>query len=92
MDAAVNEGLCLLEHGAGEDDYARCSIANLVVLRLRQLDHELCDLVLDLHAFQDGRAVVRDCDVAVGRDEDLVETSMYAARQVARRGENGSGA
>lgn len=55
-------------------NHTRRSIPNLVILTLTQLDEELGNLVLDLHLRHDGRAVVSDGDVAVGGDEDLVET------------------
>ena len=54
-------------------NHASGAVANLVVLAARQLHEQLCDLVLDPHLRQDGCAVVGDGDVAVGRDQDLVQ-------------------
>ena len=79
MDPAVEEGRCRLEQSAGEDDDAGGAVTDLVVLRFRQFDEELCDLVFDLHLAHDGRAVVGDGDVAVGRDHDLVEAARAEA-------------
>lgn len=58
----------------GRTNDAGRAVSNLVVLRLADLHEQLGNLVLDLHLLQDRRAVVGDGDVAVGRDEDLVET------------------
>ena len=44
VDAAVEEGFGLLEEGAAEDDDAGRAVADLVVLRLGQLHHQLGDL------------------------------------------------
>lgn len=64
----------------GRTDNARRAVADLVVLRLGELDEELCDLVLDLHLAHDGGAVVGDGDVAVWRDHDLVEAARAERR------------
>ena len=52
----------------------RCPISNLVILTLRHLHEQLCDLVFDLHLSEDGCAVVGNGDITIGRDEDLVES------------------
>lgn len=36
--------------------------------------------MVDLHVREDSRAIVRDVDVSVGRDEDLVEASRAERR------------
>jgi hypothetical protein len=50
-------------------------ITNLIVLTLTDLYQQLGDLVLDLHLAEDRRSVVGHGDIAVGRDEDLVQSS-----------------
>mmetsp|Transcript_32272 Transcript_32272/g.79948 ORF Transcript_32272/g.79948 Transcript_32272/m.79948 type:complete len:351 (+) Transcript_32272:698-1750(+) len=72
VDAAVEESLCLVEQRAREHNDARRAVANLVVLRLGQLDEELADLVVDAHLLQDGGTIVRDGHIAVGALEHLV--------------------
>ena len=66
VDPAVEQRLRLLEQRAGEHDDARRAVADLVVLRPRQVDQQAPDLVLHVHQLQDGRAVVGDGHVAVG--------------------------
>lgn len=45
-------------------DYSGCTIANFVILTLRELDHEFRDLVIHFHALQDSCAIVGDSDFA----------------------------
>jgi hypothetical protein len=45
VDPAVEQHLRLLEERPGEDDDAGGAVADLVVLRLRQLHEELSDLM-----------------------------------------------
>ena len=84
VDAAVEERLGHLEQRAREHDDARRAVADLVVLRLRELDEELADLVLHLHLLEDGGAVVGDAHVAVGRLQHLVHP-LRPERRAQRR-------
>mmetsp|Transcript_24712 Transcript_24712/g.53848 ORF Transcript_24712/g.53848 Transcript_24712/m.53848 type:complete len:310 (-) Transcript_24712:56-985(-) len=72
MDSPSQQLLGLLQQSAGQNDDARGAIANLVILRGRQLDHQLANLIGNLHLSQDGGTVVGDGNVAVGTDHDLV--------------------
>ena len=49
------------------------AVANLVILTLAELHHELGDLVVHVHHLQDRGAVIGDGDVAVRRHHQLVE-------------------
>jgi len=62
-----------VESGARTND-AGGAVTNLVILALGELYEEFCNLMLDLHLTEDGRAVVCDGDVSVWGDEDFVET------------------
>lgn len=84
VDALVNEVGGLAEQGAGEDDDAGGAVADLIVLGLGELDEQLGDVVGDFHLGEDGGAVICDGDVAVGGDEDLVQTAR-ALRVVSQR-------
>mmetsp|Transcript_51984 Transcript_51984/g.149848 ORF Transcript_51984/g.149848 Transcript_51984/m.149848 type:complete len:322 (+) Transcript_51984:871-1836(+) len=72
MDAFLDEPHRLLKHGACHDDDARGAVADLVVLRLRQVDEELRDVVRHVHLLQDRGAIVGHEDVPVGADDHLV--------------------
>jgi hypothetical protein len=50
-------------------------IPNLIILALTDLYQQLGDLVLDLHLTEDRRSVVGHGDIAIGGDEDLVQSS-----------------
>lgn len=75
VDSLVDQLRSLLEQGTGQHDNTSGSVTNLVILRLGQLDQQLCYVIRDLHLLQDGGAIVGDCDIAVGGDENLVETA-----------------
>ena len=77
VDAAVQEHLGLLKEGTREHHHAGGPVADLVILRSRELHEQLADLVLHLHLLQDGGAVVGDGDVAVAALEDLVHTLRW---------------
>ena len=47
---------------------------DFVVLRFRELHHELGDLVLHVHFVHDRSAIVCDGNVTVGTHHDLVES------------------
>lgn len=47
---------------------------------LAHLNEELGDLVVNLHVGEDRGTIVRDVDVSVGGDEDLVKTSRAKRR------------
>lgn len=53
--------------------YAGSAISNLIVLAFRQLHEQFRDLMLHFHLAQYCRAIVRDGDLSVRRDEDLVQ-------------------
>lgn len=74
VDSPVEQRLGRTEERSGQDDDTGRSVSDLLVLRLADLDEQLGDLVLNLHVLQDRGAVVGNGDVAVGGDEDLVET------------------
>jgi len=44
MDTFVNEAFRLLQKSTAQDDHAGGTVANLVVLRLRELDQQLGNL------------------------------------------------
>ena len=75
VNALVNEVCSLTEQCASQYYDTCCAVTNLVILRLGQLDEQLCDVVRDLHLGENGGAVVRYGDVSIGGDEDLVESS-----------------
>ena len=86
VDSLVEQLLGLLQDGASQHDDTSGAIADLVVLRSRQLDEEFGSLMVDLllvsiwfdtylHLLEDGSSVVRDDDLAVGRHEHLVHAS-----------------
>jgi hypothetical protein len=56
-------------------DNTSSPIPNLIVLTLTDLYQQLGDLMLDLHLTEDRRSVVGHGDIAVGGDEDLVQSS-----------------
>ena len=85
VDAAVEQRLRLLEQRPRQHHHARRAVADLVVLRLAQLDEQLADLVLHLHLLQDRRAVVRDAHVAVGALQHLVHSLWPQRRAQDRR-------
>ena len=74
---------------AERTDDACSAVANLVVLALGELYEEFCDLMLDLHLAEDGRAIVCDGDVAVWGDEDFVETCNADVDVIGRRRDGG---
>jgi hypothetical protein len=55
-------------------DNTSSPIPNLIILTLTDLYQQLGDLVLDLHLSEDRRSVVGHGDIAVGGDEDLVQS------------------
>ena len=56
VDPAVQQRLGLLQQRARQHDHAGGTVADLIVLRLGELDEELADLVLDLHLLENRRA------------------------------------
>jgi len=75
VDAFVDELGGLFQQGAGKDHDAGGAVADLVVLRLGQLNQQLGNVVGHLHLLQDSSTIVGHGDVAVGGDEDLVEAA-----------------
>lgn len=69
------ELLSLLKQRASEHHDARGSVADFVILRLRELDEEAANLVLNVHLLEDRGAVVGDGHVAVRADEHLVHAA-----------------
>jgi len=72
MQPAVEQQLRLLQQRPRQNHHPRCPVSNFLVLRSRQLDEELSDLVLHLHALQDRRAIVGHAHLAVAAHKDLV--------------------
>merc|ERR1719188_2009133 len=56
------------------ESFASCTNSNLVILRLRQLNHQFCHLVINIHLFEDGGTVIGDGDVSIRGDHQLVQT------------------
>uniref|UniRef100_A0A6B0VAH4 Secreted protein n=1 Tax=Ixodes ricinus TaxID=34613 RepID=A0A6B0VAH4_IXORI len=65
VDAPVQQLLRLLQQRPRQDHDPGGAVADLVVLRLRQLHQELGDLVVHVHHLEDGRPVVCHRHVAV---------------------------
>jgi hypothetical protein len=89
MNALVNQVGGLLKHGPSQNNDACGSITDLVILRLRQLDQQLCDMVAHFHLLQDSSTIVCDCNIAIGGDENLVEAT--GAERALDEVRNGSG-
>ena len=52
-----------------------CSaISNLVILRVRQLNQQLSNLMLNIHLLQYCSTIICDCDISIGRYKQLVQT------------------
>lgn len=80
MNATIEQRLRLLEQGARQHNHTGGAIADLVVLRAREVDEQLCNLVTHVHLLEDRRAVVRDGYVTIGRAEHLVHP-LWAKRR-----------
>lgn len=82
VDTLINEVCGLAEQCACQHYNTCCAVTNLVILGLGQLNEQLCDVVRDLHLGKNGGAVVCYGDVAVGGDEDLVESTRALLESV----------
>jgi hypothetical protein len=65
MNASLKKTLSLFEKSTSHDNNSGSSITNFIVLTSGKLNHELGNLVVNVHLLQDGGAVVGDGDVAV---------------------------
>uniref|UniRef100_A0A182J9C2 Uncharacterized protein n=1 Tax=Anopheles atroparvus TaxID=41427 RepID=A0A182J9C2_ANOAO len=74
MYAPVEQGLSLLEQRSGQNDHPSRAVADFVVLRLAQLNHQLADLVINIHQFQDRCAIVSDRHVTIPADHHLIQS------------------
>lgn len=52
-----------------------CTVSNLIILTLRHLYQEFCNLVFHFHLSQNGRTVIGDSYLSIWGNEDLVQTT-----------------
>lgn len=57
-----------------------CSIPDLIILRLRELDQELGNLMIHIHHLEDRGSIVGDGDVTISRHHELVQ-SLWSQRR-----------
>lgn len=55
-------------------DNTSSAISDLVILRVRQLNQQLGNLMLNIHLLQYRSTVICNCDVTVGRYQQFVQT------------------
>lgn len=74
VNTFIQKSLGLLKDGTSEDNNTSGSVADLVILRGRQLDKESGGLVMNFHLLQDSGTIVGDDDFTIRTDKHLVHT------------------
>jgi hypothetical protein len=72
---ALKEGKKKLKLGDADSrtNDTSCSIPDFIVLALRQLNEEFCDLVFNFHLSKDRSPIVGYCDFSIGRYQYFVK-------------------
>lgn len=72
VDSAINQLFGLLKQSSSQNDNSSRPISDFHVLAFGKFDHKLRNLIFDFHLLQNGGTIVRDSNIAIARDQDLV--------------------